>query len=92
MTSAPRLLERAIAAIDAVNADDPNVAVVDGVARPKEVVHAERMTHWVGVLAPEASEAQLLAARGHHLRRWVSPRDSYPPGRAGYHRDRKSVV
>ena len=86
MSADPDLLARAIAAIDAANAEDPNTVVVNGVARPKEVVHAERMTHWVGVLAPDASDAQLLAARGHHLRRWVSPRDTYPAGRAGYHR------
>lgn len=82
-------LERALAAIDAANAADPHVVVVDGEARPKELVHAERMTHWLGVLDPAATEAQVLAARAHHIRRWVSPRDTYPPGRAGYHRWRR---
>ncbi len=77
-------LERALAAIDAANAADPNTVVVDGVARPKELVHAERMTHWVRVLDPSASDAQLIAARAHHLRRWVSPRSDFPEGRAGY--------
>ena len=33
---------------------------------------------------PAATEAQVLAARAHHLRRWVVPRTSYPEGRAGY--------
>ncbi len=77
-------LARGLAAIDAANADDPVRIEVDGELRPKELVHAERMTHWLGVLAPDASEAQQLAARAHHLRRWVSPRDSYPEGRAAY--------
>lgn len=77
-------LVRAIAAIDAINAADPVRLVVDGEDRPKEVVHAERVTHWLGVLDPDASEAQVLAARAHHLRRWVSPRSSYPEGRAAY--------
>jgi hypothetical protein len=77
-------LRRGLAAIDAVNAEDPNRIEVDGVLRPKEVVHAEAMTRWLAVLDPDASEAQQLAARGHHLRRWVSPRDSYPDGRAAY--------
>lgn len=76
--------DRAVAAIDAANADDPHVLVVDGVARPKEQVHAELMTDWVRRLDPEASDAQLLAARAHHLRRWAVPRSSYPEGRAGY--------
>ena len=77
-------LRRGLAAIDAANADDPVTIEVDGVSRPKEVVHAERMTHWLGVLDPDATEAQQLAARGHHFRRWVSPRSSYPEGRVAY--------
>ena len=78
------MLETAIAAIDAANAEDPVVIDVDGVPFSKELVHAQRMTHWVLTLDPGADEAQLLAARAHHLRRWVSPRDRYPTGRAGY--------
>jgi hypothetical protein len=74
---------RAIAAIDAANAGDPNTIVVDGVERPKEQAHAELMTEWVERLDPDADEAQLLAARAHHLRRWSVPRSSYPEGRAG---------
>jgi hypothetical protein len=74
----------AVAAIDAANADDPTTIVVDGIARPKELVHAQMMTRWVGVLDPEADEVQLIAARGHHLRRWELPRSDYPAGRAGY--------
>lgn len=73
-----------LAAIDAANAADPEVLVVDGVGRPKEVVHAEHVSRWVLALDPDASVAQLLAARAHHLRRWVSPRSDYPDGRAGY--------
>lgn len=76
--------EAAVAAIDAANADDPEVLVVDGVTRPKEQAHAEMVTEWVRRLDPGADEAQLLAARAHHLRRWVVPRSAYPDGRAGY--------
>jgi Domain of unknown function (DUF4202) len=77
-------LGAALAAIDAANADDPNVIMVDGVARPKELAHAELMTHWVRTLDPDCSEEQILAARAHHLRRWTIPRASYPDGRSGY--------
>jgi hypothetical protein len=77
-------LAAALAAIDAANADDPNALTVDGVARPKELAHAELMTHWVRTLDPECSEEQILAARAHHLRRWTIPRVSYPDGRSGY--------
>ncbi len=73
-----------VVAIDAANAEDPNTVEVDGMMRPKELVHAEMMTDWVRRLDPSASDAQLLAARAHHLRRWVVPRSEYPDGRAGY--------
>ena len=84
-------LERAIAAIDAANADDPETLVVDGEVRPKEQAHAEMMTAWVRRLDPGAGDAQLLAARAHHLRRWSIPRSSYPDGRSGYLRWRTAL-
>ena len=84
-------LERAVAAIDAANADDPDTIVVAGEVRPKEQAHAELMTAWVRRLDPAASEAQLLAARAHHLRRWSIPRSSYPDGRSGYLRWRTAL-
>ncbi len=90
MSAADRLrLQRAIAAIDTANADDPHTIVVGGQERPKELAHAELMTAWVRRLVEDPSPAQLLAARAHHLRRWVVPRTEYPEGRAGYLRWRK---
>jgi hypothetical protein len=90
-TSTGERLERALAAIDAANADDPFTLVVDGVERPKEQSHAELMTTWVRRLDPGASEAQILAARAHHLRRWTLPRTDYPEGRSGYLRWRTTL-
>ena len=81
----------AIEAIDAANADDPQVITVRGRTGPKEIVHAELASGWVRELAPDANEALLLAARGHHLRRWTVPRSSYPAGRAGYLKWRKHL-
>ena len=81
----------AIAAIDAVNADDPNTIEVRGEARPKEQAHAELMTEWLSRLDPDATDAQHLAARAHHLRRWTIPRSAYPDGRAGYLRWRTAL-
>ena len=83
-TAASERLSAALAAIDSANADDPHTIVVDGVARPKELAHAELMTEWVQRLDPDADDAQLVAARAHHLRRWTLPRSDYPEGRAGY--------
>ena len=83
--------DRAIVAIDAANADDPNTIRVRGEERPKELAHAELVSAWVVALQPDGSEALLLAARAHHLRRWTVPRSSYPTGRAGYLRWRRDL-
>ncbi|MGH9213526.1 MAG: DUF4202 domain-containing protein [Acidimicrobiales bacterium] len=77
-------LRRALAAIDEANSGDPATLVVDGVEQPKELAHARLMTDWVRRFDPEASDAQILAARAHHLRRWSLPREDFPEGRAGY--------
>lgn len=77
-------LARALAAIDAANAEDPQRIHVRGEERPKEQAHAELMSAWVGKLRPDASQALRLAARAHHVRRWEIPRSSYPEGRRGY--------
>ena len=82
---------RAIAAIDAANAADPHRILIRGLERPKELAHAELVTEWVEKLEPDASEALLLAARAHHLRRWSIPRNTYPNGRSGYLRWRKAL-
>lgn len=84
-------LQRALAAIDAANADDPNRITVRGAQRPKELAHAELVSDWVRRLDPDPGEALLLAARAHHLRRWTIDRASYPPGRKGYLRWRRAL-
>ncbi|MEI6082957.1 MAG: DUF4202 domain-containing protein [Verrucomicrobiota bacterium] len=65
----------AITRIDAANAGDPQ-----GGALP----YSQHVSAWVVKLAPAASEPLRLAARAQHICRWLSPRDSYPPGRIGY--------
>ena len=82
---------RAIAAIDAANAEDPNRITWRGEQHVKELLHAELMTDWVQQLDPDADELQLIAARAHHLRRWERPRSDYPEGRAGYLRWRAAA-
>ena len=87
----PSRLARALAAIDAANAGDPHTLLVRGSLRPKELAHAELVSEWVQALRPDASEALLLAARAHHVRRWEIPRGDFPEGRAGYHRWRRAL-
>jgi hypothetical protein len=77
-------LDAAFAAIDAANADDPNTLLVRGELCPKEQAHAEMAVEWIRRLVPEPSDALLLAARAHHVRRWEIPRDTEPDGRNGY--------
>jgi len=50
-------LQRALAAIDAANADDPNTIVVRGERQPKEQAHAELAVEWVRRLVDEPSDA-----------------------------------
>jgi hypothetical protein len=74
--------DRAIAAIDAANAESPTGVELD---------HARRVTDWIRRLTPDAGEALLLAGRAHHVRRWTVPRSSYPDGRSGYLRWRRDL-
>lgn len=78
-------LDAAIDAIDRANTDDPHrfegepLALVEG-----------RLAHgWIQRLDDDPSAALQLAARAHHLRRWVVPRSDYPDGRSGYLRWRR---
>ena len=77
-------LQQAFERFDAANADDPRSESVDGVAQPKELVYAQRMTERLDRFAPDASVPLRLAARCQHIRRWIIPRMDYPSGRAGY--------
>ena len=91
MTERATARAEAIAAIDAANSDDPTTIEVRGEVRPKEQAHAELMTEWLARLDPHATDAQHLAARAHHLRRWTIARSEYPEGRAGYLRWRTAL-
>jgi hypothetical protein len=73
-------LQRALAAIDAANARDPNGAA----GEPAEFVYGRRMSEALAAFAPGASEPLRIAVRGQHIERWLSPRSAYPDGKAGY--------
>ncbi len=85
-------LQHAFERFDAANADDPRSEVVDGIAQPKELVYARRMTDRLDRLFPDASVPLRLAARCQHIRRWTIPRTDYPAGRAGYRRWRTALA
>lgn len=77
-------LAAAIDAIDAANSEDPRTLVVRGSSRPWSLGEAELATIWLDQLAPDASDELRIAVRAHHVRRWETPRDTYPEGRSGY--------
>ena len=80
----PQKFAAALRRFDEANAQDPNQEMDHGVAAPRELVYARRLSDWVLRLAPQASEPLRLAARCQHICRWESPRNSYPMTRAGY--------
>lgn len=75
----------AIAAFDALNAQDPNLQqTADGKQQPKELVYAQRLSEMLNRYAPQASEALKLAARAQHVQRWTIPRADFPMTKPGY--------
>ena len=82
MSVDPDRFARAMQRFDAANALDP---------AHKELLYAERMTHWLNQVEPDASEALRLAARSQHIRRWEIPRSNFPDGRVGYLNWRKRL-
>jgi hypothetical protein len=76
--------DAALRRFDEENARDPNRETAGGVAQPRELLYAQRLSDWVLRLQPDASEALRLAARCQHLCRWEIPRQSYPMTRPGY--------
>jgi hypothetical protein len=78
--------QNALTRFDAANSEDPRRIVFRGRECPFELLYAERMTHWLEQLAPDASEILRLAARSQHICRWKIPRSEYPMDRAGYYR------
>jgi hypothetical protein len=85
--NAPYELRSALDAIDAANAEDPNLLG----GRPLALVQGELATKWLARLEPDPPPALALAVRAHHLRRWVIPRADRPAGRAGYLRWRREL-
>ena len=82
MTSS--LYEKAVALIDAANAEDPRMDAADGQSVPRELLYGRRMAGMIERYAPEADAVMKLAVRGQHIQRWKTPRNSYPMTREGY--------
>lgn len=77
-------LTATIELIDEANLGDPVRVRFEGEERPAALVEGRRAYWWADVLRRPAPEPLLVAARGHHLRRWEIPRERYPRTREGY--------
>lgn len=91
MTAGGGQLSAVLDALDALNADDPRTLVVRGSSRPFALGEAELATLWLERLYPEAGDELRIAVRAHHVRRWETPRATFPDGRAGYLRWRRHL-
>ena len=90
MKAAARLQDL-LARIDEANRKDPHAETAEGVAHPKELLYARRMSAWLERLRPDASVALRIAVRAQHLERWAIPRERFPQGRTGYLRWRTTL-
>ncbi|MCO6440037.1 MAG: DUF4202 domain-containing protein [Nitrococcus mobilis] len=84
MTDQNARFRNALDRLDTLHAEDPRRAQAAGKEIAYELLYAQRMSEWLGRVAPQASEALHLAARAQHLQRWRIPRDNYPKDRRGY--------
>jgi hypothetical protein len=80
----PEKFRAALRRFDEENSRDPNSEMVNGIACPREAIHARWLAEWVLRLKPDASEELRLASHCQHLCRWIIPRDSFPMTCAGY--------
>lgn len=83
-TSNSDRLQRVLAQIDSINSQDPRTTTWHGKELPYELAYSQWLMDWVTKLEPSPSEELLIVAKGQHVKRWASPRNSYPEGRAGY--------
>lgn len=73
-------LDHAFAAIDAANAQDPNLDE----GKPANLLYGQRMTAEQQRLFPQADDVLRIACRGQHIERWTLPRSAFPMNRPGY--------
>ncbi len=76
--------QKAMASIDAENAQDPNLEIYQSESFPKELLYSNRMYEKLMDFYPNASEQLQLAAKAQHICRWKITRESYPMDRIGY--------
>ena len=76
--------QTAIQAIDAENAQDPNIEIDQNISYPKELLYSSRMYHKLADFCPDASDEVKIATKAQHICRWKMPRELYDMNRVGY--------
>ncbi|KAL4933979.1 DUF4202 domain-containing protein [Aspergillus undulatus] len=85
---------KTLSLIDAAHSQDPKLVPLNPKNKgtdtetntiPYELHYASKMTKYLTLRFPLASEPLQLAVRAQHLRRWEVPRDSFPATKIGYH-------
>ncbi|KAF8072415.1 hypothetical protein HT031_000074 [Scenedesmus sp. PABB004] len=79
-------LDKALALIDAGNAEDPTKVQVDGESVPYRLAYSRWLSEWVLRLDPKASDELLILARGRSIQSWKLAdikRDDYAPNTPG---------
>ncbi|MFM9825658.1 DUF4202 domain-containing protein [Flavobacterium sp.] len=82
MTTTP--FHKAMAWIDAENAQDPNQETFQSQSYSKELLYSNRMFERLLNFEPNASQEIQIAAKAQHICRWKITRESYPMDRVGY--------
>jgi hypothetical protein len=84
-------LDKVLAAIDAVNQEDPNSTLINDQNQPKELVYGQYMSECLNQYWPESSENLKIAVRAQHIKRWHFHRSEFPEGKQGYLTWRKEL-
>jgi hypothetical protein len=84
-------LDKVLAAIDAVNQEDPNSTLMNNQYQPKEFIYGQYMTECLNQYWPNSNENLQIAVRAQHIKRWHLKRSEFPEGKQGYLTWRKEL-
>ena len=84
-------LNNVLSSIDRINSQDPNVTIVDGIEKPKELLYGQYMTECLAQYWPSADEYLQIAVRAQHIKRWHLKRSDFSEGKQGYLTWRKAL-
>lgn len=90
-TQSSNQLDRVLAAIDAVNQEDPNSTLINNQNQPKELVYGRYMSECLNQYWPNSNEHLQIAVRAQHIKRWHLKRNEFPEGKQGYLTWRKEL-